>query len=455
MPRALSITYGSLTVGLNGDASIHLVDKYTFATSYAEARIDFDVVVSNATRATFLAAEAALVAEFRKPDQAVSIVLSATSRHSYNPADGTNTALRTSATCRKLGRDDDTANSARYACSIVCALPADLSGRAGRREATVSVQKGPAGLGVAVFSGVYTALTANSARTQYQGAVGTWIDSIVSGLGSGTWKLAGEQFEFDDLNKVLRFSRTYEEEILADLAGVDTSALINQRLSIRRTLLGGNFAPGFQTQPLVLASVDYSTSVLRSVTTDLVSVYATVVRPHVVAHVGEVIGGTVVIQREEPVFDRTGNRIAVSMTLQIDSGSEFIASRLEVSDDLDPGIIFLPVWSGDPYDRDEHHGPITQTRRYVRTTAGRPGSALSDTGINPPPGYREIGRALRRSPFRVGLPGSSIELEGSTLEVAFLKVTPKEGQQQSPGLRIAAFPTFGGGGGSNPFPVSL
>ncbi|MBX3467186.1 MAG: hypothetical protein KF878_09855 [Planctomycetes bacterium] len=455
MPRLLAITYGAVTVGNGGNASAYLVDKYRFASSYVEARIDFEVVVSHATRATFLAAEAALVAEYRKPDQAVSLVLGASTRHAYNPADGTNTALRTSASCRKLGRDDDTANSARYECSIICALPADLSGRAGRREASISYQRGPSGRGSAAFAGVYTALTANSARAQYESAATTWIAGALATL-DGAWKLAAEQYDFDDLNKILRFSRVYEDEMLESY-GLDTSALRNQRMAVRRSNPSANFAPGFDTRPIAFAFVDYSTNVDRAVSTNLPEVYATTVRPLILTHVSQIVGGSLVIQREEPGYDPADNRISVSMALQIDSGAQFISSRLEVSDTIDPGLVFLPVWSGDPFDRDEHHAPITQVRRYRRTTTGRPGMALSDKGINPPQGYREVGRSLTRSPFRLGTPGGgSIELEGVTLEIAFIKVNTPGRSRQSGGLSfIPAMPSFGGGAGSNPFPVAI
>ena len=125
MARLIKITYGAVTVGLGGDASITLVDKYRAVYGYTEFALTFECVVRNATRATFLAAEAALVAAYRLPDQDLDVDLAGTNRHSFTVAAGTGFNAR--ATAAKVGGVEDTANSARYACSVTVQLPADLS----------------------------------------------------------------------------------------------------------------------------------------------------------------------------------------------------------------------------------------------------------------------------------------------------------------------------------------
>ncbi len=208
MARLIKITYGSLAIGLGGNASITLADKYRCAYNYDAFSISFECVVRSATRSTFLTAEAALVAEFRKLDQDLDVELGGTNRHSF--AASSNTGFLARPSCEKLGGEEDTANSARYRCTVTVQLPADLSGRDGRRSSVVSVEETPSGRKRASISGEYTALSSNSARAQYEASIAAFVSTTLSDLSLTSTDLVVNTYNYDDQNKILRFSRTYE-----------------------------------------------------------------------------------------------------------------------------------------------------------------------------------------------------------------------------------------------------
>ncbi len=86
MARLLAFTYGALTIGNGGSSAYHLTgSKYRFQHDYDRASLTFEVVVQADDHAAFVAAETALLDAYRLPDQALTVVLSATTRHTFAP----------------------------------------------------------------------------------------------------------------------------------------------------------------------------------------------------------------------------------------------------------------------------------------------------------------------------------------------------------------------------------
>lgn len=429
MARLLAFTYAGLTVGNGGSDDYVPTGRYTFTKDYERALLTFEVVVQNDDRTTFLTSEAALVTAYSTPDQSLVVVLGASTRHSFVP--GSNTGFNARPTLRKLGGPEDTANSAKYECTVAVELPASLSGRAGRRSSTVNVAVGPSGRRSLTVSGTYTALSSNSARAQFEAAVDTYCNGVLSGL-TGTWRLVGTpSSEADDQNKVIRFSRTYEEIKLARLATHLTAnaSIVFPRLLIRRTRSSGEFSQDIgSAQPLIELSADYEASVLFSETTDLSQLYEQVIRPYVVSEAERVAGGTVVVTSETPTFDPHENRVSATLTLMADPGSEFFLSRTTVNESIDKGLIFKPVYDGNPYSRDKYRGHASWVRTLTRTTVGRgslivAGRVVSDHG-DPPhfPGFEEVREARRANSWTIGLPGlPQLDLRASSTTYTYVR----------------------------------
>lgn len=402
MTRILKVTYAGLTIGKDqADASYNLTDKYRVASSYSELSVEFEVVVASATRATFLAAEAALLAAYRKPDQALEVVLGSTARHDLDPAD--NSGFNARASCVKVGGVEDTANSARYRCSVVVQLPADLTGRSGRQSSEVSVEVTPAGKRTVTISGAYTALSANSASDQYASAVSTFCSGILTGIG-GTYNLLPEQYAYDDQDKVLRFRRVYEEVFLAESqGGTDHAAIKGQQLVIERLDLPADGDWSFDVQPLQQLRATFGCYVDSAQTTDLRSLWEDTILPHIRAQAAALTGGTLVVVRAAPSFDLAENRIAAVLELAGDVGGAFFQADVDVFDDVDLGVRLVPVWDGLPYSRDRYDVQQRHAKTVDRSvTFSGEGRSLQVPAFQR---FVLVGRSTTTRRTRVGRPG--------------------------------------------------
>jgi len=366
MARLVGVTYAGLTVGRSQtDSSYTLSGRYGFSETYEEATVTFQVEVSNTTRATFLASEAALVAAYTKPEQALAVVLEATTRHSFSHSANTGFNARP-----RITKTHGTGNSARYRCEVTVELPADLTGRAGRQESSVEVETSASGQDSVVIEGTWTAVGANDARAQYLANINAYTSSVLSSLG-GTWNQVRSRAINDTDDKVLKFNLEYIELIFDEGVGtLDVTALKNQDLSITRAIRGINDSTtslGAPT-PLTEVHVVYSTDVDKDVTTDLEGLWSSTVRPHIVNQAGiHAGGGTTVITSERPTFDGPRNRIGATMTLLVSKGGNFVRVRETTTDVIEQGLLFRAVWSGDPFERDMYQGPKSHVRTVVWT----------------------------------------------------------------------------------------
>ena len=428
MARLIMVSYAGVTIGLGGDASMHLTGKYGWSGGYPEASIRFEVLVQNATRGTFITAEAALIAAFRKPDQDLTVQLGGSNRLVY--AQASNTGMNARATARKVGGDEDTANSALYECTVTVQLPADLTGKSGRQQASEELSYTPAGRRVLRIGGTYTALTTNSATQQYTAAADTYCAAVITDLAlTGLVEKVSEQWTRDHNNKSLSFTRTYEEIVYQQGTGAtDVAAIKGARLLIARAQLSADASPEYgAAEPPVALVVEYDAFVDKTVTTDLEGLWESTVRPLIVAAAATVSGSSPVIVREVPRFDFTDNRISAQVEL-IATISGIVFARVEYEDDVSPGRIFVPVWNGDPYARDEYRGPASHVRRMstllVMQRGTKPGAPVppDGSGFFPSAGSFHEVRTLRRvNHFNRGLTSGQTGFVSVALEQTFVR----------------------------------
>lgn len=459
MARLLSFTYAGLTIGNGGSADYHLTGRYRFTRDYERATLTFEVVVQNDDPDLFLAAEAALVSAFSMPDQTLVVVLGASTRHSFSPA--ANTGFNTRANARKLGGQEDTARSARYECTVTVELPATLAGRAGRRTSAVNVATSPSGRRTVTISGTYTALGNRAAREQFAAAVTDYCNGVLSGLG-GTWELVGTpQAEADDQDKVIRFQRVYREILYPQAQGkTDHAAIIDPKLTFRVMRSSGDFAQTLgSAAPLIDVTATYEASVAFDETTDLRSLYESTIRPYILDEAQKVAGASVVvIVSEAPEYDPGENVLRASIAMSADPGTSFLLARTSVSDSIDKGLIFKPVYNGNPWARDVYRGHGSWVRTLTRTTVAR-GSVMiagsmvvSDHGDPPQfPGFVEVRELRQARPWSIGLPGlAHLDLRATTTTYTYVRAdeAPITGGTTERGTTLGIDPGDTGFGGS-------
>lgn len=444
MARLLKITYASLAVGLNGNASITLRDKYRISAGYTEFSITFRCVVRHATRATFLTAEAALITAYSTPDAALEVQLSGTDRHDYDPAN--NTGFNARPAIRKVGGISDTANSAEYECSVTVQLPASLSGRSGRQSSTVSVDSTPAGKRTVTIEGAYTALSSNSAAAQYVSAGTTYCDSVITAIG-GTYDLltpvntgsgfaAAAGFSYDDQNKVLRFKRVYEEVIYNEGAGTTSvSGVRRQTLVISRTKPTKTGEPAANVSPLVEVEARYSCFVDKNVTQDLATLWENTLRAHVTNEIAAVSTGTVVVTRDQVSYDRAENKIDAALAAVVSSGG-LIYARLDLEDRIPAGNELVPVWSADPYAFDLYKVPVRWLKIVRRSTVSVGGGQLNIPRFA---GFIELERARTTYKDQLGITGERLPILYSQDTLIFQRANLQEQSgPNGPGSTVAA-----------------
>lgn len=446
MARLIKISYAGLTIGLGGNASITLTDKFSFSQGYTEASLTFDCVVRNATRSTFLAAELALRTAFGTPDGDLDVELGGSDRYAYTQSG--NTGFNARATCEKPGSVEDTANSSRWRCSVVVQLPANLSGRDGRQSSSVRVDATPSGRRTVTISGTYTALSSNSAVAQYVSAGTTYCDAVLSAVGgayelitplnaSGSGFAAVAGFSYDDQNKVVSFTRVYRENIFnqsastADVAGIKDPTFV-----VTRSTPPTEGDPSVTNASLVRLRGVYSCWVDKDTTTDLLTLYDGTIRPYLVAqmeaHSG---GGAAVVSLEEPVYDKAENRIFATIEAVTQGVSGLVTSRLEMTDDVTSGVEIAPVWNADPLAADIYPFPVFHLRTVTRTSVVVSGSSAVLPDIPNSAGFvllRRVG-----SVYRTSAGGATLRLPLTvTTETHFLRK-----------VRVGAGAGGGAGGG--------
>lgn len=461
MSRLLKVTYAGVSVGLNATSvSYHLTGKYRYREEYTTAFIEFDVVVANATRATFLTDEAALIAAYTKPDQALEVLLGATTRHGYSPTAGAsgNTGFLARPSITKTGSPLDTANSAFYRCRVDVQLPADLSGRSGRREAFVDLETNGSGVRTARVGGTYTALTTTDAFATYTAAAETAAQALMDLVdASAVWELVGKpRARFDDQNKLLAFEHVYREVVANQASGVlNHPAIVNPTLIVRREKVSterailsriGSTGGSLDASALIGLRAEFRCNIDRATQPDLQLAYENVVRPRLLEAIRELSGvTTLAVVRDEMVPEIHEHTLTARVDCQGDPGTGLYQSRLEVEELYDTGVALIPVLDGNPFSRDKYDGPQTVIRRVRRTTVGRPGAISDGDGLPDMSGFVERGgrRAPRR--FLIGLPGEDLPLEAVVREWLFERAdltngaSPEAGGDDTSGRR-------GGGG---------
>lgn len=416
MARLLYIVYGAYRVGLTPTSSaVELEDRYSWGSDENGASFSFQVLITADTPTNYNTAVAAFEVAMRTPDLALTVVMDSDTRHTYDPA--ANTGLNPRGSVRKIGGKHNTARSGRFAASITLALPMDATGRAGRRSATVQVFKTPAGRRRCVIDAAYTAATlamggVAGARANYAAGIATYAAAQITALG-GTWELLADSNVATDQNdKVATGSRVYQElKYNQGVGTLDVGSIKNQRLIIKRgdpsinDTVQGIQGSQWDVSRLQLLEATYSAQIDFAVTTGLKDLWEGTILPHIDESVSAVASSAVIRSTPKPEFNPVENTISASVTYLADVGGAFFQMRESMAAQTDEGIVFRPVWNGDPYARVKYQGPKhstrTLTRQYVSRSGGGGKKASAGKGGGGALGIFGIGAGLD-----VGLGGS-------------------------------------------------
>jgi len=315
-------------------------------------------------------------------------------------------------TVAKEGDSADTGLSRAYRVRIAYGRPADNVPNDGLRSRSVTINYTPARRRTVTISGTYTAVSGTDARAKYQASIASLASTVLSAIdNTANFELVDETDGPNSTNdKVLDFSRTYEEILYSQAGSSNSTTIVRQSLKIRLR----DVAPGDTPEVRRLGVFDatYSAWIDAEQTTDLAGQWATI-QSWVVTQVQTASGvSQLAVVDRSVTYDYDDNRIDATMTFHGVRGDDRIENAVHVEDDDQRGVQLLPVWTGNPIDRLEFQGPRDYTRRVTSRTVflgeksisnayNEAASLMADTSQGPPPSAGITGgswRVLRVTP---------------------------------------------------------
>lgn len=414
--RELSIRYGDLTMG--GDSDYPLDGYHEVTHDHESVDISWSFFVTSDSEDGFVSKCKDVETRLRRPYQDLEITLGRSLLFRRRQSD--NTGLDSQPEVSKGGDPADTGRSRLYRVRVRMGLPADNVDTLGHRRSSISVAYSPSRRKTVTIEGMFTAVTSNDARAQYEAKIATFCTSALTAIG-GTFELIGEPVTRTSTNgKTIDFLRVYEERIYGQGSStLDDSALVGSVLEVSRTSRNTGHSPDAQDLTEVIGQ--FSCSVDKTVSQDLAAKWASV-KPWIIEKMQAQTGSRFALVSARPVFDYDRNTIActlVGLGTDLDATSQDqIAHRIEVADSRPSGKVFVPAWTGNPEDCYIYDGPVVTLRTITQTT-----KILGHVSIDQ---VNDIGRGYARleapgdswvrveeRPARVhlveGLPGSTLQ----------------------------------------------
>ena len=456
--RDLVIVYGAYTINT---ANVRDIDGHLILDrSHDAGAVEFSFVVYGTTDALFKAEIAAAEVAFRKPYQDLTITQG--SETFLDAKQSTGTAHDCQPSILKREDKADTGRSRRYTVRIEYGLPASTGAEpvSGLRDVSVDVSLNPAGVATVTFSGTFTAVGTDSARTVYSAQIGGYVTTIMSSLSISNYELSGVPSSRQDTNnKTLEFTRTYDELIFSQAgSSLNDSSIVKQRLNITRN----RSAPGDypEAERLALLSLSYDAWIAKSVSTNLRSKF-TSIRAWLITQIQNTLdGGEFAVTSETPNYHYDENRISVSMEVQGQAGSQsVIEQRVTVEDDDSAGWEVVPAHTGDPLSAYWFQGPrivvrtVTHILRKIGSFTEQDAASFAGAEVSTAKGRDPAGGGGGEWLIMRSRPNASqlrMGIDSDTMDITEMSVTTQMRyvKKIAPGT-----PSGGGGGVITPSPV--
>jgi len=344
--RTLAITYGSVTIGSGGN--YHLGD-IEIQKDRKSLTVVFTAIITEATESALYTRISDLEDEFRKRDQ--DLVLDrGSSSETYSHSD--NSGFNMEPGCKEL-ESEFVGLSREFQCSVSLGLPEDGSstdGELGLRNHAVSVTKQDTNRREIKLQGVYTALSGNGAKDQYDSQIETLSDNVKDDIDlNAEWELIEDTTEKDREDKFCSFVRVFIENLAKQsVAQTDVPELKNVQLaaSVLDNAPGDFDQTVAGTRPITVA-VSYSASVDKEVSVDLREKFDSLILPRMIEYGQQIGGGTRITLTEVDFKPNQGsNTIEADIVMVVYGGDSILSVEVKESDDETPGYKIEPVDDG-------------------------------------------------------------------------------------------------------------
>ncbi len=428
--RLLSITYGGTTFAGTSDV---IIDGYASVDHrWQTFSIEFTCLIIGTSATDFDTVLTAFENAVRTPDQKLEVIIDSQTIYTFDPASGTNTGFNARGFILGPGELGDTGLSAVRRIRIECDLPADLDGRAGRRDARIQVAFDANRRMTVTFTGTWTAITGKDSFEQYQDEIETFVTTMLGIVGSGkTFELVGEPaLTIDENDKLLDFTRVMRQIIFNQSgAGLDNLAIVDNVLSVRviKDAPGDTPLAGGSVKRLATVRVDWDAFIDIDVTQGLTALWTGTIRPFMIASARTILGsGAIAVIQEDPLYTLSDNRIGASLTIMGTQGGNVIEHRVTTDIDEANGKVIAGVWSGGPFAGYVYQGIGTRIRTTTEIVKVL-GAVSKSGGSIDKAGFYGLGlkkgsiRSLRMGPFGMGgkgfSPGTKIAAGGAANKI--------------------------------------
>jgi len=203
-----------ITAVYNGYTIPNIYDKFFFSKSYTKAVFSCTFVVTSDTESNFVTACALAESKLRDRYATFTLTFGATAEYSFSHS--ANTGFLQEASLDKITNELSTARSRAYKFSLELSLPADLTGYDFRQEAQIAMEQSIQQRKIVNISGKYTGSPdggsgVKTAKQNYDTYGPTWANAIAAGL-VGSAELLHSSVSYEQENKILSFSRRYQEK---------------------------------------------------------------------------------------------------------------------------------------------------------------------------------------------------------------------------------------------------
>ena len=359
--RDLTVIYGSVTIGTGSEDSYQLINGWEITGSRLAGFVSFDVVVFGSTVSELDTRCETLKEEFRKRRTRLRLKIGSDTHKDFNPSDGVHQDSQ--AQFQEIDDEWWTRLSRHYRISVAVDYPPPEEN--GRTEQGVSLTHDDSQIKTLTISVQYNATSGGKAKDRYESDFDGYCTSVLAVFGTGlTFEKVGSDSIDGDflLDNELRITRIYRELIVGQAS--DSLSNDSELVGFQYQITLGKNRPGdfvgkdlpqlkniFSVVRLITIAVTCSTSVDKTVTQDLKTVYESKIRPFLIEKAKSVAGVSVIaLIEEDPSFNFVNNTISVSMIIQGSIGGLGQVLQLSVStimsDDL--GRIIVGAWDGVP-----------------------------------------------------------------------------------------------------------
>lgn len=349
VPRLLSVTYGSRTLG--GSTDIDIDGPVRIVRDADSAQVSCYIIATAASSSAAATLWAALESDLTTPHLALTVTMDSETVLSLSPVVGTNTGFNSRASLEKAGTPTlDSRLSRRYHWSVHYDRPANLYSSSGRRTSNSTIQRDAGKIGGVTISAEYRALGGNDAYDQYVSAISAFATAIFArfDITQSRYELREESAVDDDRDKIVNITQRWAEIVWPDSPGTyNNSAIAETRLAITKSQETGGYSPGGPTVARVVTlSVSYSTRVPPAAaegTPDIAGIYRSICRPAIIDAVRRLFQ-TAAIKVEQYTLDPTTRAITAAWQLIAYPGAVDQYTRRD-TEMTDEGRVILPVWA--------------------------------------------------------------------------------------------------------------